>query len=65
MSSDDAWRWMVKGLGGIVGMVANHHGDPQAGMCPQQWLEDIEKHAGRLLEVAREQREKSCTPNAT
>lgn len=56
MTSDAAWKWLVKGLGGITGMVKSHHAEPSE--CPFEWLEELEKHAGELVQVVREQKER-------
>lgn len=58
MTSADAWRWVVKGFGGIVGMLQNLHHDPAAGTIPDEWLDDLEKHIAIMTRVASEQRAK-------
>lgn len=56
LEAGDVWRWVVKGLSGVTGMVLKHHEDAASGACPAEWLVALEQNVAILERIVREQR---------
>jgi len=58
LAAGDVWRWVVKGLNGVVGMVVKHHQDAASGACPAEWLAALEESLAAIQRVVAEQRKR-------
>jgi hypothetical protein len=52
----DFWRWLTFGLGGLVGMIVGTHG--KGLVMTDTQLEDLERYARQLTEIAAAQRKR-------